>query len=58
MIDEKNIPVEWIQRRFITSGRYRGTITETGAKTILRLWREHCQDEYRKEQDKKHGRST
>jgi len=47
-IKEPDIPVEWIQQKFIWSGKYRGTITETGAKVILRYWREYCTDQYRK----------
>ena len=31
-LKEPDIPVEWIQQKFIWSGKYRGTITETGAK--------------------------
>ena len=53
MTDEKHIPVEWIQKKFILSGRYHGTITETGAKVILRYWKEYCQDQAEKE--RQHG---
>lgn len=49
MIDEKNIPADWIRQKFIQSGRYRGTIVETGAKVILRYWHEHCEAQARKE---------
>lgn len=48
-LKEPDIPVEWIQQKFVLSGRYRGTIVETGAKVILRYWREYCTDQYRKE---------
>ena len=48
-IKEPDIPVVWIQQKFIWSGKYRGTITETGAKVILRYWKEYCTDQYRKE---------
>lgn len=48
-IKEPDIPVEWIQQKFVLSGRYRGTIVETGAKVILRYWREYCNEQYRKE---------
>lgn len=52
-IKEPDIPVVWIQQKFIWSGKYRGTITETGAKVILRYWKEYCQDQAEKE--RQHG---
>ena len=51
MQDDK-IPVEWIVNKYIRSRRYTGTITETGAKVILRDWEAHCLDLYRKERRK------
>ena len=48
-IKEPDIPVEWIQQKFVLSGRYRGTIVETGAKVILRYWKEYCDEQYRRE---------
>ena len=41
-IKEPDIPVEWILNKYIRSRRYTGTITETGAKVILRDWLEYC----------------
>lgn len=48
-IKEPDIPVVWIYEKFIWSGKYRGTITETGAKVILRYWKEYCDEQYRRE---------
>lgn len=48
-LKEPDIPVEWIQQKFVLSGRYRGTIVETGAKVILRYWKEYCDEQYRRE---------
>ena len=53
MQDDK-IPVEWIRDKYIRSRRYTGTITETGAKVILRDWEAYCLDLYRKEYRKEH----
>ena len=55
-LKEPDIPVEWIQQKFIWSGRYRGTIVETGAKVILRYWREYCEAQARKESLQAHGK--
>lgn len=41
-MESDKIPVEWILDKYIRSRRYTGTITETGAKVILRDWREFC----------------
>ena len=51
-MQEDKIPVEWIRDKYIRSRRYTGTITETGAKVILRDWEAHCLDLYRKERRK------
>ena len=48
-VDDPNyIPVDWIEKKFIRSGRYRGTITEAGAKVIIRYWYEHLTEQYRR----------
>ena len=41
-MEDDKIPVEWILDKYIRSRRYTGTITETGAKVILRDWWEFC----------------
>lgn len=51
-MEEDKIPVEWIREKYIQSKRYTGTITETGAKVILRDWEAYCLDLYRKEHKK------